>query len=461
MRARLPRLSTRACRLSSTAHLSNSQDNRASAKLFADAAAEEAAEQLAGRAPRIPQAVRDSENWTGEERIEDTVLRMLVDKYKPLRTGTVRSAEEKLRDTPPAVSTPASTIDAIDAEAASRATSTAPIQTSVHFTADTPLIPAVEGHRPWHTTFKVPSHATSSVKYGAIPNPSHRALSSPELDDKARRKEREQTRRMQTGVRLTQARESMLDYKLGMRQHGHIRGPAGRPNPVSAKGWAGLVEDRIERARQAGHFNNVKGRGQPLKRTADEGNPFIGREEFLMNRIVQRQGAAPPWVEIQGELESAVVSFREVLKQSWTRRAIRMLTLAHRPSALTAFSLANVQAFRDEEWLARERAYHTVAINELNALVRKYNGLAPYAVRRPYHALDVELNRAYSDAGPDVLSGLAESARQTSNRPLAGRGLIGDNDGDGPAASDESGVGGESLRIWDVVVGWFRRRQQA
>jgi hypothetical protein len=31
----------------------------------------------------------------------------------------------------------------------------------------------------------------------------------------------------------------------------------------------------------------------------DKRNTFISREEFLMNRIVQRNGAAP-WVEIQG-----------------------------------------------------------------------------------------------------------------------------------------------------------------
>ena len=30
-----------------------------------------------------------------------------------------------------------------------------------------------------------------------------------------------------------------------------------------------------------------------------EKNPFVSREEFLMNRIVQRNGAAPPWVELQ------------------------------------------------------------------------------------------------------------------------------------------------------------------
>ncbi len=31
----------------------------------------------------------------------------------------------------------------------------------------------------------------------------------------------------------------------------------------------------------------------------EERNPFIAREEFLMNRIVQRNGAAPPWVDLQ------------------------------------------------------------------------------------------------------------------------------------------------------------------
>ncbi len=33
-----------------------------------------------------------------------------------------------------------------------------------------------------------------------------------------------------------------------------------------------------------------------------------------MNRIVQRQAAAPPWVEVQGELETAVATFRSMLK---------------------------------------------------------------------------------------------------------------------------------------------------
>jgi len=37
-----------------------------------------------------------------------------------------------------------------------------------------------------------------------------------------------------------------------------------------------------------------------MVQNSEEANPFIAREEFLMNRIVQRNGAAPPWVEVQG-----------------------------------------------------------------------------------------------------------------------------------------------------------------
>ncbi|KAF8638553.1 hypothetical protein AX17_002096 [Amanita inopinata Kibby_2008] len=116
-------------------------------------------------------------------------------------------------------------------------------------------------------------------------------------DDKARRLEREARKRSEQVGRLTRARESTLDYRLGIAPN--MKGSASTPvsgggreprqhNPVSLKGWTSLVEDRIEKARSAGVFNAVKRKGQPLARTQEESNPFIAREEFLMNRIVQR-----------------------------------------------------------------------------------------------------------------------------------------------------------------------------
>ena len=76
-------------------------DHRASSKLFADAEHEERAGATPTRAAVLPGTAPEQPNWTGDERIEDTVLRMLVDKYKPLRTGTIQSAEEKMHRAPP------------------------------------------------------------------------------------------------------------------------------------------------------------------------------------------------------------------------------------------------------------------------------------------------------------------------------------------------------------------------
>src|ERR1700691_1610178 len=87
-------------RLLSSTTRSHNLDRRASSKLFADAEREHVDRE--GTSPR-PTVLPNHPNWTGEESIEDTVLRMLVDKYKPLRTGTVQTAEEKMRRAPPTV----------------------------------------------------------------------------------------------------------------------------------------------------------------------------------------------------------------------------------------------------------------------------------------------------------------------------------------------------------------------
>ncbi|KAI0920862.1 hypothetical protein AcW1_004984 [Taiwanofungus camphoratus] len=391
----------------------NEHDHRASSKLLEDAAREEAEEAAApARQSKLSILENQNENWTGEESMRDAVLRMLVDKYKPLRSGVIRTADEKLKQAPPQVIIPDDAQSNFTSD-----TSTVRVEESGAM-ANEPLLPSIEGHKPWHTTFKVPSHATTSVRYGYIPTPASRRLSPSELDERTRRKEKEARKRSEHAGRLSRARESTIDYRLG------IKGPTmtqhRRPNPVTLKGWASLVEERIEKARQEGHFNVIKGRGQPLASTTQDKNPFIAREEFLMNRIVQRQGAAPPWVEIQGELESAIASFREVLKQSWTRRAIRMLTVSQPAALLPKLTLTDVTSLRDAEWEARERGFHDQALEELNALVRKYNGLAPYAVRRVYYARDAELERAYRDSAEGILQGLSERAKDEGGKISVG-----------------------------------------
>lgn len=128
-----------------------------------------------------------------------------------------------------------------------------------------------------------------------------------------------------------------------------------------------------------------------------------------------------------------MAAFRDVLKQSWTRRALRMLTLSQSPALLPKLAVADVSALRDAEWEARERAYHDSAVEELNSLVRKYNGLAPYAVRKPYYMRAAELEKAYRDSGEDILRGIAERA----NAPVPGLTL-----GGGSGHEDDPGSAG-------------------
>lgn len=108
------------------------------------------------------------------------------------------------------------------------------------------------------------------------------------------------------------------------------------------------------------------------------------------------------------ELEASVNAFREALRQSWTRRAIRTLTQS--TPSLVPLSSSTVTS-RDWEWEARERSYHDAAITELNSLVRKHNAMAPYAVRRAYYSRDTELARVYRDCGEEILRELDERSR--------------------------------------------------
>jgi DnaJ family protein C protein 28 len=157
-------------------------------------------------------------NWTGDEPIQHAVLRMLVDKYKPLRGGVIRTAEEKLRDAPP--------------------TSVASI--TKRDWASEPLLPGVDGHRPWHTTFTAPSTSVRVGRFADSPSSAKPTARAGQARERTKQLEKEQRRRAHEVQRMSKAKESTLDYKLG------IKSNVGIVNPVSLKGWNSLIEERIE-----------------------------------------------------------------------------------------------------------------------------------------------------------------------------------------------------------------------
>ncbi|KAG8905760.1 hypothetical protein FRB99_008333 [Tulasnella sp. 403] len=403
----------------------------ASSKLFADAAAEEALspDQNASHGKNghaLPQ-LRER-NWDGDEPMEDTVLRMLVDKYKPMRTGVIRTADEKLKK---------------------EVSSSTP--SSEYF--DSPL--SLDSLPP----LQLPASGVS----GPLKGGRSKSLNTIDPDDAKARAEYRRAKKLDEGPkRIGSAREKSFDYRIGKvlgtitpdsstsSSEAAITEEPRRPNPASVKGWAALIEDRIEKARSSGTFDKIEGRGKPLKQHSDEGNPFIAREEFLMNRIIQRQGAAPPWVEIQGELESHIRSFREVLRSNWVRQATRTILLnlppppyRRRPPSLTKESVA---AMRDPEWEQREGSYHDAALAEVNAQIRRHNGIAPFAARRGYLMRKYELERCYRESAEEIIQSIDEKLSDgTLVRRLEGF----ENSDTGLSGVDTGSLG--SFRLWETL----------
>ncbi|KAF2460396.1 hypothetical protein BDY21DRAFT_413406 [Lineolata rhizophorae] len=66
--------------------------------------------------------------------------------------------------------------------------------------------------------------------------------------------------------------------------------------------------------------------------------------------------------------------------------------------------------FRDPDWLRTEQSYLSLAIDNLNALTRSYNLMAPDLAKKPYFSLDRELRACYADVAPQLPAAIRERA---------------------------------------------------
>ncbi|PWY98022.1 hypothetical protein BCV70DRAFT_202196 [Testicularia cyperi] len=443
--------------------------------------------------------------WTGEERVQDTVLRMVMDKYKPLRIKTddgVDPADQKLKSGIQQPSAPGGS------------SSDAPWSTITGNAGDAPehedgrRLPKTPDQKPWRAVYVRPSHLlgagsedTPSVYYGQFLKSSHSAAaaSTPGSDIRAKLKSAgvnvaalpldnpKAMQQLRQGVKaaerrgkLLRARDSVIDYQLAkpMTVASPTEDPSNDPNLQlqlgQARGWASVVEERIKAAQDAGLFRENKLRGQPIKRDIEERNPFLGREEYFMNRIVKRQGAAPPWVELNMELEEELRSWRDRMVDGWVRRASRMITTsttlregmdplppaaADGPNAVpTDGSVTQADAaqdgagmdptidptakgaesklvlevpaartpgeqrlidvatrYRDPEWEVREQSFHQHELKRLNDLIRKHNHLAPFTARKGLLTLDLELKSMYTRALPLLVNRISNMLEEQRN----------------------------------------------
>lgn len=177
--------------------------------------------------------------------------------------------------------------------------------------------------------------------------------------------------------------------------------------------------------------------------------PFIKRSEFLMNRIVKRQEAAPPFVELQKELRIELDGFRARLRGSWIRRATRILCL----QPITPSVILGVPEFRDSEWEAREAAYHNRSIEDMNLLVRKYNIVAPQTIRMSLLSLDSELRSCFKDCQATITAELERRVQAGLSNVQAANYKV----KQGPQGDLEGKTMQEEKAVKETMLSAFRR----
>ena len=138
------------------------------------------------------------------------------------------------------------------------------------------------------------------------------------------------------------------------------------------------IEEHIRKALAEGKFDDLPGKGQPLR--LDE-NPHEDPEWRLAFHLLRESGYSLPWIETVKEIEADIESARQDLRRAWTWRQ-------------TAQQENQAPGFVAIEW---KRAVETFQnkLAALNKRIRDYNLEAPNPrFQRPFLQLEQELKRA-------------------------------------------------------------------
>lgn len=190
-----------------------------------------------------------------------------------------------------------------------------------------------------------------------------------------------------------------------------------RPMPNSLEGLQSLAEERIEEARRSGAFDNLDGKGKALE-LIETRTPMVDRTEFFLNQIIKKQGALPPFVDAQVNLDRAIASFRQSLRSEWVNFCCKLIglgggTLQEQINRARAYAIAEIKGcdrLRDEHWEKREKSFVEAQIKALNSSARGYNIIAPFNSRRGYLNYRDELDACYKAGTPLVAQTLLDRA---------------------------------------------------
>ncbi|KAI9481111.1 MAG: hypothetical protein EXX96DRAFT_607871 [Benjaminiella poitrasii] len=234
-----------------------------------------------------------------------------------------------------------------------------------------------------------------------VPPPT--TVASPDKDKSAqiKKQEREQKQRESKQRRILNAKDSAFDYAMEKKylvdeEKSHVQDTIHRsitkkdidwedwdlePTPRSINEIGLLSDERIRAARARGEFDDLPGRGKPLPDDPLINNPFIDRTEYFLNRIIQRNGAAPPWVIMQQEVDTEISTLRSQMNSAFKRCMDEIKQ---------EFSMARGSSLR-KQFEKMERTFFDKEVNRINKRLRSYNVMCPSPARKPLLELEKEI----------------------------------------------------------------------
>jgi DnaJ family protein C protein 28 len=120
------------------------------------------------------------------------------------------------------------------------------------------------------------------------------------------------------------------------------------------------IEEHIRKAMEEGKFDDLPGKGKPLKL---EDNTHEDPEWRLAYHVLREGGFSLPWIELQHEIDTEIDTMRTSLRSAWERR-------------LKALGRGDAPLLVEQEW---ERAVKRFGeqVEKVNKRIFDFNLLAP------------------------------------------------------------------------------------
>ncbi|WP_408008680.1 DUF1992 domain-containing protein [Pseudalkalibacillus sp. A8] len=114
--------------------------------------------------------------------------------------------------------------------------------------------------------------------------------------------------------------------------------------------YSDLIGDIIKRAEQEGAFDNLKGKGKPLKLDGDHSyNP-----DRLLNKVMKDNNILPPWIQMDKEIERLKAELAQYSSEYNIRKSVEEINKKIFNYNLSCPPTAQKRKLKLEEYLPSE-----------------------------------------------------------------------------------------------------------